>query len=172
MIALVLGGADCVHADVEAALDLGEFDGVVACNHVGIFWRGRLDAWCSLHGDKLKKPWRASRERLGLPPAGKLFGQEDVAAYRFPGQNDPGSSGLFALKVALDEMGYDRAVLCGIPLEPERQHFNISGPWRPALGYRMGWLEALPHIAHRARSMSGWTAETLGRPDAAWIAGA
>lgn len=171
MIALVIGGAGSVYADVDAALDLGEFDGVVACNHIGITWRGRLDAWCSIHGDKLKRPWAARRALAGLPPAGRLFGQED-ADYRFPGQTVPGSSGLFALKVALEEMGYDRAVLCGIPLEPEAEHFNIRGAWAPAIGYRAGWLQALPHIADRARSMSGWTADTLGRPDAAWIAGA
>lgn len=170
MIALVLGGANCVYADVEAALNLGEFRAVVAANHIGIHWPGRLDAWASIHEDKLKRPWIERRRRRGHPEPVLLVGPSDLT-YRWPGQTKPGSSGLFALKVALDVLGCDRAVLCGIPLEPEAEHFNIAGAWTPAEGYRAGWVQALPHIRDRARSMSGWTERTLGRATPAWIAG-
>jgi hypothetical protein len=167
--ALVIGGAACVWGDIETALDLGEFDGVVGCNHVGIHWPGRLDAYVSLHPDKLKM-WAARRALKGLPPHKALVGSQDTSR-RFPGQDKPGSSGLFALKVALDDLGYDRAVLCGIPLEPEAAHFDNPAVWKAALHYREGWIQALPHISDRTRSMGGWTAQMLGRPTPEWIRG-
>lgn len=166
--ALVLGSADCVWADVEAALDLGEFDGVVGCNHVGIHWPGVMDGWASLHPDKFK-PWREGRRRRGLPEHRAHFGIGQVP-HRFPGQTNPGSSGLFALKVALDELGFDRAVLCGVPMLGAAGHFNDPVFWRGAAELREGWTQALPAIRDRARSMSGWTARLLGLPDEEFLA--
>ncbi len=169
-VALVLGGAACVVADFEAALDLGEFAGVVGCNHIGIHWPGRLDAWCSLHADRLKRPWVAGRARRGLPPHKALLGMGDTD-HHFPGQTEPGSSGLFALKVALVDLGFDRAVLCGVPLSPDAAHFDDPRSWNAAGQYHPGWRQALPQIAVRVRSMSGWTAELLGHPTPEWIGG-
>jgi hypothetical protein len=75
------------------------------------------------------------------------------------------------LKVALIDLGFDRAVLCGIPLDARQNHFDTPGPWRPASQYEHGWRQALPHITDRTRSMGGWTADLLGRPTPEWIAG-
>lgn len=169
MIALILGGAACVYEDVEAALDLGEFDGVIAAKRVARRWPGRIDAWVSLHAGE-KQNLIARRERYGLPPIGKLFEVGDVP-HLYLGQTNPGASGLFAVKVALDELGYGRAVLCGVPMSPT-PHFDVPVAWSAADYYQTGWRQALPHIADHVRSMSGWTEQLLGRPDAAWIAGA
>jgi hypothetical protein len=176
-VALVLGGGAGVWADVEAALDLSEVDGVVACNDVAASWPGRLDAMVSLHAEKLHF-WMARRARSGHPPPDRVFtkeasGNAKVAVeqihYRFPGQDRTGSSGLFALKVALIDLGFDKAVVCGVPMTEEGRHFFDATAWRGALSHRAGWTQALPQIAERARSMSGWTRELLGAPDAAWL---
>lgn len=163
-IALVLGSASCVWDDVEAALALGEFAGVVACNDAGVFWPGPLDIWVSLHADKFKR-WTAQRELRGLAPAGRTMGPEN--GYRFPDQAGTGSSGHFALKVALDH--FDRAVLCGVPMTEAASHIVGRSPWTGARHYRAAWQQALPHTKDRARSMSGWTAELHGKPDALWF---
>lgn len=168
-VGLVVGGASCVWDDVEAALQLGEYAGVVGANLIGVIWPGRFDAWVSLHPDKLKRPWVERRRRSGLPAHHRVVGLGDTP-HRFAGQTEPGSSGLFALKVALDDLGFDRAVLCGVPLAPTA-HFNIARPWSAATQYRAGWEQALPHIMSRARSMSGWTADLLGRPPADFFNG-
>lgn len=170
MIALVLGGATCVVDDFDAALNMGPFDGILGCNHVGIHWPGRFDAWCSLHADKLKRPWVEGRRRRGLPDHKALIGIGDTE-HRFAGQTGPGSSGLFALKVALVDLGFDRAVLCGMPMSPAAAHFDDPASWAAAEQYHQGWRDALPHIAHRVRSMSGWTRDLLGAPDADFIGG-
>lgn len=166
---LILGGGRDVYSDHKAALALGDFAGAVIVNLVGRAWPQPLDAWVSLHGDKLKRPWRAGREMRGLPPHRRLLSMDDCD-HRFPGQDLPGSSGLFAVKVALDELSFDRAVLCGVPLTLT-PHFDDFEPWRYAENYHAGWRQALPHIADRVRSVGGWTETLLGRPDAAWING-
>lgn len=176
--ALILGGARCVWDDFKAAVEIGEFDGVVACNDVGAVWPGPLDAWVSLHPRKFG-PWAKRRADLGLPLCERLIGhlesRNDAAPvterleFRFPGQQAPGSSGLFAAKVALIDLGFDRAVLAGVPMTADEGNIARDRPWQDANIYWRGWREALPQIRDRLRSMSGWTAELLGRPDADWL---
>ena len=165
---LILGGADSVWPDIEAALDLGEFYGIVGANLIGIYWPGSFDAFVSLHPDKFKI-WAERRRRRGLPAHKALIGNTDTDP-RFPGQEGPGSSGLFALKVALIDLGFDRAVLCGVPLTTT-PHFNDAADWRHATYYHAAFHSILPQIAHRTRSMSGLTRDVLGSPTSEWISG-
>lgn len=180
--ALVLGGAACVWEDVDAALDLTEAQGTVACNDVGAAWPGDLDAWVTLHPEKMAA-WSRQRADAGHKSCDRIISQHDprpsrifasVSAttdFRFMGQTASGSSGLFALKVALIDLGFDRAILCGVPLVAADKHFFDAKEWRGATAHRQGWKEALPEIAERARSMSGWTAQLLGQPTEDWLAG-
>lgn len=181
-IALVLGGAASVEADVEAALALGEYSGVIAANDAGAHWPGPLDGVCSIHADRLARIWLPARQKRGYPKPGMAVGTKSAADRRytppldgftdhlFLGQIHSGSSGLFALKLALIDLGFDRAVLCGIPMT-ETPHFFRGQPWKGAKSHKRGWQEAFPAIRDRARSLSGWTAELLRGPTAEWVAG-
>lgn len=172
--ALVLGGASCVWDDAAAALDLFSPDIVVAVNDIGTRWAGGLDYWCSLHPDKMQA-WRKGRMERGLKPAGCHIGHEmhlgidKVTDYRWPGMNASGSSGLFAVKVALDH-GADRVVLAGVPMQPERAHFFNGSAWSDCGSFLDGWRNAMPFIKDGVRSMSGWTKEILGEPSPGWLA--
>lgn len=180
--ALILGGAACVYDDVEAALALGRFDGVLTCNAVTVRWPGRIDAAVSLHPDRWGI-WIGQRDRKGLRRPDRIVGQVEALNWpklpdcitehleiRFPGQVHTGSSSLFALKVALIDLGFDRAVLCGAPMTESGGHI-VDGPvWPGAHHYHPAWREALPQIKDRVRSMSGWTADLLGSPDAEFLA--
>jgi hypothetical protein len=160
---------------------LGQFDAVVACNDAAVAWPGRLDAAVSLHAEKWPM-WLQRRALAGFVGPDKVFasleaqrssppvtaGVTNHTEYRFDGQADTGSSGLFALKVALVDLGCDRAVLCGVPMEPTA-HVARGADWLHATKYRKGWEQALPAIRYRARSMSGWTEQLLGRPTPDWI---
>lgn len=172
--ALCLGGADCVFDDVEA-LDL-PFDGVVACNDVGAEWPGMLDAWVTLH-PKNMPAWSAKRRKEGRAPSLLTYSNETEHAlpngcvgcgYKFPGQGGSGSSGLFATKVALLDLGFDRAVLAGIPLSA-KPHFFDDKAWNGGEVFRPAWLQLRDEFRDRMRSMSGWTRALLGSP-ADWIA--
>jgi hypothetical protein len=186
-VALVLGGAADVHDDIEAALRFGEYAGVVACNDIAAQWPGYLDAMVTLHPEKLEG-WLNARSALGYVPPARVFLKtewrekrgapvtsrvEPLAAdetdYRFPGQANSGSSGLFAVKVALVDLGFDKVVCCGVPMSPEGSHYVRQKRWPGALNMQRGWTEAMPEIKAQVRSMSGWTMEKLGAPTPEWI---
>lgn len=181
--ALVLGGGAQVWRDLDAALDLSEFDAVIACNDAAADYPGHLDALVTLHAEKVGV-WLGRRKALGLPKPDQVIGHDEASrgvlrlpeglsgftSYRFDGQADSGSSGLFALKVALIDLGHDRAVLCGVPMDEASGHFFDPSVWRGAASHQRGWKQALPTIKDRARSMSGWTRELLGEPTTEWLA--
>ncbi|MGB3833788.1 MAG: hypothetical protein WA975_18205 [Mesorhizobium sp.] len=183
MIALILGSADCVEEDAEAALALFDPDCVIAVNDMIARWPGSIDHAVTLHVENLPR-WLKARAALqsdrpvtwshtGCRGQGRLSQLADNVL-----DDWSGSSGLLAVRVAL-ELGH-AAVLCGIPMDsrrhvPGQSATTWSGqPWPQGQidTYRKGWLDHLDQIAPRVRSMSGWTAELLGTPDQDWLASA
>ena len=181
---LVLGGAATLHEDINAAKESFDFQGCVACNDAGAEWPGELDAWVTLHPQFwMKKEWLAKRAANGYPPARRLMTNNladvrpwhpdlDIAEvdYRFPGQEHSGSSGMFAAKVALIDLGFDRAVLCGIPMSP-MAHFHGADHWRAddkgrpsplPNRYLQRWADVPGEYKARIRSMSGATRDLFG----------
>ncbi len=171
---LVLGSANCVRDDIERALDMAEFDCVVACKGAGLIWGGKLDAWVSLHPERLPADIVA-RRRLGFPDADRTYGHKPMPGvshslwYKWEKQKRSGSSGLFACRVAQVEFGCDRLVLCGIPLQKEAGRIDGKERWNGAQSFKQGFIEALPYIQNTARSMSGWTRTHLGYPTRDWL---
>jgi hypothetical protein len=85
-----------------------------------------------------------------------------------------GSSGLYAVQIALEEMGFDGAILAGCPMDAAGGTLCAHSEMSEAAKvdrFKPQWLRALPHIGARTRSMSGWTQKILGAPDAEWLAG-
>lgn len=175
---LILGGAACVWDDIAAYT--GPVDGVVACNDIGADWPGELDAWVSLHPEKFRTAgWVAKREANGFPRAKRLFGYCTSVdrmrdEFRTPGlerlatdktkELGSGSSGLFAAEVALDELGFDNGVLCGVPLS-KMPHYFDEADWDQNRRFSKRWLKLPDDFKARLGSMSGWTREFLGGPD-------
>lgn len=169
MLAAVLGGARGVWVELQDLERLagGRPDLIVATNDAGVVYPGRLDAWATLHHERFND-WRARR-----------CGNADYRAFihaPFPGCDAEvvrelwsGSSGLYAAQVALHELGARRVVLCGCPLDADRAHFFDRADWSDAHIFRRGFDAALPVIRDAVRSMSGWTRELLGGPDAQWL---
>ncbi len=75
-----------------------------------------------------------------------------------------GSSALLGVQAAL-RMGYTRIVLCGCPLIGQN---DKGGKYET---FRAGWKERKDSVGPYVRSMSGWTAELLGKPTAEWMRG-
>lgn len=175
--ALILGGASCVWQDVEAALRLGEFEAVIACNDVGTAWAGPLDAWVTLHPEHMAS-WLSQRAARGYPAAKKIVYHEAkqdapppdlVTPYNWHRHHKSASSGIFSAKVAI-ELGVTRGVLCGVPLTMT-PHFNDNGEWAAASSFHDGLDHAAPFLKDNIRSMSGRTKEVLGEPTLDWLAG-
>ena len=177
---LILGGADCLHDDLAAYG--GPVDGVVTANDALAEWSGDVDAAVSLHPQYFEqKGWLANRAEKGLTPPKRIFGHIEgervigarginvpgleYTEYRFPGQDKSGSSGLFAAKVALIDMGFDRIILCGVPMTTTPHFWDAKKePWKSADGFRGGWLAVSDEHRARMASMSGWTRILLGGP--------
>lgn len=180
MNVLVLGSAASVWDDERAARELCEFDAVVAVNEAAVHYRGRVDVWATLHPEELWH-WTAERAQDGREPA-RAFATHDPAPlsarsepvhvldYRWPGMGtQSGSSGLFAVKAALEVLDAERVVLAGVPMSTAEPHFNKGEPWAKGAPYLDAWRVALPFIRDRVRSLSGFTRNLLGAPTPDWI---
>jgi len=76
-----------------------------------------------------------------------------------------GSSTLLGVQAAIQVLGYDRIILCGCPLTGKSAKGNGYE------SFRNGWEPRRGMLTDRVRSMSGWTAELLGKPTEEWIHG-
>lgn len=185
--ALILGGAACVWEDV-AALEqmLGHpWDGIViAANDIGCHWPRRLDHWCSLHPEKLKK-WADLRAQNGHPDgyltwARRLPRLVDRLVHNFDG----GASGMLAVRVA-QALGCTHVVLCGVPMdrsghfEESTEHqpgraFPAAGhwkKWRAQADQLRGWVKSMSmtYDAERKEMVPSPTRALLGEPTLEWF---
>lgn len=173
LTAVVLGGAACLHDDLARALKLFTPDVWIATNHAGRDTPGIVDHWVSMHPDLMPR-WIAERARASREPAGQLWTawrrrQPTLPDLEFKVvENWGGSSGMLAVTVAL-EVGCDRIVLCGVPMDAKQGHYNDPKPWKDALQYRKAWMDRAPGLSPKVRSMSGDTREWLGAPTAEWF---
>ncbi|MCW2309734.1 hypothetical protein [Rhodobium gokarnense] len=178
---VILGGAKCVWEDLDNARRFGTFDATFAINDMLAHYPGEIDVFVSLHPEKAAE-WLKQRDAKGFPRPKKRIAHEnntqqgrpnafridETLEYRWPGMSGSGSSGLFAVKVAIGE-GFDRIVLCGVPMTPE-PHFFDGKPWSECSSFTKAWTEALRFYADKTRSMSGWTRDLLGEPTKDWLA--
>lgn len=168
--AIVLGGGHSLFDDV-AKIPI-KYQGAIACNDAGVWWPRRLDAWVTLHPEHFER-WVARRSMLGNPKAdclvahsrGSRHVQLDLETdFRLPGMKTSGSSGLFAAKVALIDLGFDRVLFCGVPLS-KTPHFFDKTLWDCSEQYQQEWSLIPAEWKERMRSMSGWTRDFLGGPE-------
>lgn len=174
-VAFVLGGANCLHRDLRVAESLVSPSTIVATNNAGRDYPGELPHWVTLHTE-LMPAWIAERESAGLPPAQnfwtsnvKTIPPEHERLYNRVESWD-GSSGLLAITVAL-ALGYDKIILCGVPLEKRAAHYDDDRPWDDAPRYRAAWSRHMHLMEGKVKSFSGWTWLKLGAPTEEWIYG-
>lgn len=175
-VALVLGGAACVHDDIAAAQQLFVPDVIVAVKDIGITWP-HVDHWATFHPERLPKELKMRRD-AGLPDPkciwlqliAKVPREVDLKAIEVRHVKIAGgSSGLLGVLAALQVA--DKAVITGIPLDPKLKHYRRPKKqgWPPAMMYRLAWRAVHSDIKDRVRSMSGWTREFLGAPTKEWL---
>lgn len=173
LTAVILGGAACLKADLDAALALFTPDLIIATNNAGRDRDGPVDHWVSMHPEFFEK-WIAARAAAGRPPAGRLWSAQRRRLPRWPDldisrvENWGGSSGMLAITVA-QEIEVTHAVLCGVPMTAAEAHYDDHKPWTEAGSYRKVWMVRAPGLPF-VRSMSGLTRELLGEPTREWLA--
>lgn len=179
--ALIIGGAECVWDDLRRVEEMvgGDWPGIViAVNDVGIHYPGRIDHWATLHAEKLDG-WQRDRIHRGHGRTWTTWSRPKSTRRgvdRIVTGWTRGASGMLAVGVALDELGCDRVVLAGIPMDAQ-PHFrestvHVAGrPWHAGGSHWNAWKkdEMAERLGGRVRSMSGKTRELLGAPDIEWL---
>ncbi len=166
----VVGGAA---GGLEELERLGDWPGlIVGVNDTAGELR-RLDHLCTLHPEKLPE-WLEARVAQGLPGTPVTWGWAGAHPRHVESCDRvikgwaSGSSGLFAVSVALLELRASQIVLCGVPMGPEVNRWR-GEPWIYAFRHRPQWEERRREMAPHVRSWSGWTRQLLGAPTAPWL---
>lgn len=170
-IALCIGGGNDPLAEYHDAFALCKREGksfaTFVCNDMLACFPHDIDHGCTLHPDKWTY-WRSLRLRADYPMPRRLWAHRPYDHFTNYTKDWQGSSGLFMVKIAR-ELGYTHILLAGIPMNVEGAHFARGQLWNAAPGFRRGWARVQGSLRPFVRSMSGWTAEHFGRPDATWI---
>ena len=166
---LILGGSENVKEEAREALTLFMPDTTICINDIGSEYP-TCDIWVSLHPEFfIEKKWVENRIKNNLPLPKHIISHRktdvvtEIIDYRWQGVHGSGSSGLYAVKVALTK-GYDRIVLAGVPIDP-LPHFFDDKAWLDYKQFRNAWLGNKERLLPSVRSMSGFTRELLGYPD-------
>lgn len=174
-LAIVLGSSGRAleeFAEARAFLDgQGVEWGAVAVNDAIRFCPVKPVAFCTIHSSATSRFFTPELDLEGV----KMFtrrGAHGFASYVVKAKW-LGTSGLYAVQIALEELGFAGVILAGVPIDADAgtmapEHSLMTDADR-VNRYRPEWLLALPSIGTRTRSMSGWTQEILGAPDAEWL---
>lgn len=170
-VAFVMGGANTLHADHVAAESLCSPDVMIFTNHAGRDWPGQVEHYVTLHPE-LMQDWLDARYFMSYPYPNNLWTSNKKNLPQGLKWNHVeswgGSSGLLAVTVAL-HLGYDKIILCGVPLDRQMRHYDSDELWQEAHKYRAGWVKYLPDMQGKVKSFSGWTSRLLGTPTRDWL---
>lgn len=170
MKTLIIGYASNVLDDV-AKVKFSDFDYVIAVNRA-ITLFPKADIWITLHPE-----YFADWEPDDLSPETKIvtfdrtrnalgnvikYEVDEVFPYLFDGQENSGSSGLYAVKYSIEVLNSTETVLAGIPMDPSLPHHGESDPWSTDEFWET-WVNMADHLrSNNVRSLSGRTSELLG----------
>lgn len=179
--ALVAGSAPCLFADLRSVFKRRDAAGVFALN--GAAAEIAADFLVSLHARDLEYFRRHSINRNIITMTRHVsFEKNVVADYLFDDCNSGATSAGCAVKIAI-QLGFDEIILCGCPLNggdgytrltekiavlPEKQRLERMRAGHPTHDVH---INNLRHESRSypdnvtVRSMSGRSAEVLGRPD-------
>jgi len=195
-VCLMIAGGSCVWDDIRDFYRLYDLDfdfkdpsqeppvPVFGVNDIGSFFKARMEHLVSIHEEQLfpvlclrhpngcntshttthtLKPQREASRKPWYKPA-------DIH-WRFT-QGVGGTSAMVACQVAL-AIGYSKAVLAGVPLDGGAHFFYPRWgrlPYFDSDTQKIEWHSMMQHRFHgRVRSMSGRTAQWLGKPSQEWI---
>lgn len=152
MRVLVIGSGENVVSEL-AQINRSGFDKVIGVNRAAID-HGPVDIHCSLHPreyGKIKAAYLVSHQ--------EHRGVDEVFPCQWRVGGSSGSSGLYAVKYALQALGADQIVLAGIGMTGP--HYYTNSDWAQSAIFQQTWKEVLPILKGRVTSLGGWTAELL-----------
>jgi hypothetical protein len=120
---------------------------------------GPVDVQCTIHpklfaGNRKLAPYLVST--VGVR------GCDEILHWNWPGCDNSGSGGLYAVKWALNQ-DPDQVVLAGVGIDLA-PHDTGGRVWEDAARFRPTWEYVKPQLEGVVTSMGGWTRELLGAP--------
>ncbi|MBN49992.1 MAG: hypothetical protein CMN85_10655 [Spongiibacteraceae bacterium] len=153
MKVLVIGSGHNVKAELSQ-INRHTFDYVIGVNRAAIHF-GPVDIHCSLH-PRDYAPIRAGYFVSHI----KLKGVDEVFPCMWRTGGSSGSSGLYAVKYALQRLDATDITLAGVGID-EAPHFYNPSDWHEAKKFQQTWIEVAPVLRGKVRSLGGWTAQLL-----------
>lgn len=144
-------------ANVERELvmvDRADFDVVLGVNRAAMLY-GPVDYHVSLH------PEQYAPVKVAPLVAHRKARHVDIVhdcLWRRGGNS--GSSGLFAVKFALERLGASCVTLAGVGMDYAPHVYNALD-WPQAEMFQRTWREVAPQLRGNVVSLGGWTAELL-----------
>jgi len=176
-VAVVMGCGRTIWDDLAQVKDLDRI-GVIAVNNMILHHKGRVNHGVSMHPEE-PNLWRALRpyyqceeshvtthgyrkhDKAGLSECDYVWGNIDGAM--------GGTSSILAVIVGL-ALGYDEIILAGVPLDGDGHFYDPPGKTLNMFNsdfIKMEWTNTEHnYFQGRVKSLSGWTRELLGAPDA------
>jgi len=170
----ILGSASCLSRDFNGLNWQGD---VMGLNDVPVYFSGSCTHWVSLHPEIFQYMLPLAHKRIVNQVSKDVHYDKRIETHsnaKWPGVDHVwkfewkgGSSAMFAVQIGLN-MGYDRIVLCGVPMDnsPRFTELCLVDYKHVDYAYKEGlnaWEEALPQLKGRVFSQSGNTEKLLGR---------
>ena len=159
---VLIGAAPCTHQDYAQLklLGLPEHDILIVGANVENYEQYDAKYFATYHPECLyamkKRPFIviSNRQERGMVDVILPLAEKEPT----------GSSALLGALFGIEE-GYDKLILCGCPLQGKsetKKGYPYSAFWK-------GWQFHFNDVKGKTKSMSGWTAELLGKPTKEWI---
>lgn len=175
-VVLIMGDGRSLPEDIKTFLDWGIPHDAYSIGRSYQAYKGEITHWGDIDG-LASKWWTENlpdRENIQTHTVGDAPGFDLDWNIHVPwddGVRWRGSTSLFAALSCL-EMGYDKIILAGCPLDSEGHWYfdpEHKGPdWAPEDFNAWAAFAKLPQ-ADKLRSLSGYTAEVLGKAEKGWI---
>lgn len=179
-LAIVLGSATDALAEYEAAKALVPAAFVVCVNDALRTCPDRVHAFATLHPEKRERFLGVEDCELKRHPDCSLWTYEAPinrrGGFNIAREKWAGSSGLFAVQIALEKLDAAGVILAGVPMDAARRatYADAEAEWGGGetyvQRYQRGWTKAHSILRARVRSFSGFTRDLLGPPTPEWIA--
>jgi len=169
-VAIIVGGGSSVLSDVLATYELIKDTPRVhyVINDMIVDF-AQVDIAVTLHPEKLEN-WLTARAKSGAEKPQRCYAHitRRSTAVTHATSDWLGSSGLFAVKIALENL-HKAIILCGVPMDASH-HYRRQKPWTDHRLFQRAWIKHHENLEATTRSWGGWTAARLGVPTAEWLA--
>lgn len=150
---LVIGSGEPVEKELEQ-VNRDSFDYIIAVNRAAIA-HGPIDIHATLHPRDFA-PIKAGY----MVSHAKHRGVDEVFPCLWRTGGNAGSSGLYAVKYALQRLDATDIVLAGVGMD-EAPHFYNPSDWHDAKRFQTTWIEVAPQLRGIVKSLGGWTKQLL-----------